>query len=341
VNPFPNKNSEMSANRIRNEENPRLPFIGYRRPGTSLRYNLVLVCNSNMSTADFVKIGHAVRELAPDIAVFVGQPAGLPSYVLPDRPTLIFSPQRLPPGSFPRGKIYCGRPIPKVQQMRTFAGLGMAVPRWAIIKPQIRYTSEVWGPVVVTKPDAITASLSRGVVASRPEDVSYRPPDSFPAGHPGRLGPMLIQQFINTGLHPAQIRVLTLFGQPLYAEEIKSEAPQPMPKVLTPEGLSRWVITPLTVDRVRAFVYDEDVLRLAKRAYVAFPDIPLQACDILREASTGSLYILEINAGGNTWHFSSKWGQFQRVEGRKRDEQFQAFELAAKILIERTRSEAV
>jgi hypothetical protein len=151
---------------------------------------------------------------------------------------------------------------------------------------------------------------------------------------------MIVQQFINTGLCPAQIRVLTLFGEPLYAEEIKSETPQPMPVTLTGETLASWVITPVKVKRVRRFIYDEDVLRLARRAYGAFTDVPLQACDIIREHATGRLFLLEINPGGNTWHFSSKTGQSQRVEGRKRDEQFGAFQVAAKVLIDRTRSEA-
>jgi hypothetical protein len=45
----------------------------------------------------------------------------------------------------------------------------------------------------------------------------------------------------------------------------------------------------------------------------ACPGIPLQACDIVREDSSGRLFILEINAGGKTWDFS-----FRRVEGTSR-----------------------
>jgi hypothetical protein len=224
--------------------------------------------------------------------------------------------------------------------MRMFTRFGLPVPRWAIIKPGDRFATEQWGTVVVVKPSALSGSYSRGVAASRTEDVRYRSPHSYPERHPGRDGPMLIQKLINTGLRPAQIRVLTLFGEPLYAEEIKAEEPQPMPDVLTPENLQRWIITPAMIKRTRSFVYDADVLHLARRAYGAFPNIPVQACDILREEATRRLFLLEINAGGNTWHFSSHWGQQQRIEGRRREDQFDAFKVAAKVLIDRTRNEA-
>jgi hypothetical protein len=151
---------------------------------------------------------------------------------------------------------------------------------------------------------------------------------------------MMAQQFIDTGLQPAQIRVLTLFGVPLYAERISAVKEQPLPAARTKELVSQVKITPVTAERARAFVYDADVLDLARRVAAVFPAVPLQGIDILREAKTGKLFVLEINPGGNTWHFSSKYGRRQRVEGKKRQEQFDAFSIAADVLIERTRAEA-
>jgi hypothetical protein len=306
----------------------------------SPRYNLVLAYGTNLNPMDFERIAEQVRAQAPDIMVYVAPQSGLPSYRVSTRPTLIFCPQELRPEKFPPGKIYCGRRITKTEQMRVLARHGIPVPRWKTIMPGAIYTHAEWGPIVVTKPSSLGASYSRGVAASRPEDVTFQSPASFPKDHPGHYGPMLIQRFINTGLHPAQIRVLTLFGEPLYAEEIRTEEPQPLPEPPTADSVAAWAITPGTVKRVRSFVNDNDVLRLARRAYGAFPDVPLHACDILREEATGRLFILEINSGGNTWHFSSKWGQFQRVEGRRREEQFDAFKVAARVLVERTRNEA-
>jgi hypothetical protein len=47
-----------------------------------------------------------------------------------------------------------------------------------------------------------------------------------------------------------------------------------------------------------------DVMAHTRIAYDAFPGIPLQASDIVRDYSSGRLFILKINAGGNTWDFS-------------------------------------
>ena len=47
-----------------------------------------------------------------------------------------------------------------------------------------------------------------------------------------------------------------------------------------------------------------DILELARRAYLALPEIALQGIDIIREAGSGKLYLLEANPGGNTWIFS-------------------------------------
>jgi hypothetical protein len=308
----------------------------------ALRYNLVLCFHENMNLADFVKIGKYVRALDPEIHVYVvPREEGLRDYRAKARPTLIFCPRSVQRGRFPNGKIYCGQPISKTEQMKIMSRQGLPVPRWQTIVPGAQYKAEEWGPIVVTKPTALgSSSYSRGVAASRPEDLSYVPPGSFPEGHPGRDSPMLIQQFINTGPYPAQIRVLTLFGEPLYAEKIQAEEPHPIPEPATAESVAAWTITPVTVKRVRSFVHDDDVLRLARRAYGAFPDVPLQACDIIREEATKKLFILEINPGGNTWHFSSQFAQSQRIDGRRREEQFDAFRVAARVLAERTRNEA-
>ena len=56
----------------------------------------------------------------------------------------------------------------------------------------------------------------------------------------------------------------------------------------------------------REFTRDTDILDLASWTYSALPEIALQGVDILREASSGKLYVLEANPGGNTWIFSKE-----------------------------------
>jgi len=89
-------------------------------------------------------------------------------------------------------------------------------------------------------------------------------------------------------------------------------------------------------------IQEPDVLRLACRTFSALPEIPLHGVDVIREANSGKLFVLEVNPGGNTWIFS-KDGTARLKKALGVDcltDQFDAFTTAARILIERTRSEA-
>ena len=80
-----------------------------------------------------------------------------------------------------------------------------------------------------------------------------------------------------------------------------------------------------------------------RRTYSALPESALQGVDIIREAKSGKLYVLEANPGGNTWIFSKgdMTARLKAALGVERlTDQFDAFRTAAKVLIERTRAEA-
>jgi D-alanine-D-alanine ligase-like ATP-grasp enzyme len=88
--------------------------------------------------------------------------------------------------------------------------------------------------------------------------------------------------------------------------------------------------------------FDEDVLDLARRTFRAFPEIPVQGMDIIRDVHTGQLYVLEVNPGGATWHLSSSLGKrLQERNGYSYYEQFDALSVVADQLIAVTRREAV
>jgi hypothetical protein len=308
--------------------------------------NLILVYHKDcVDPADFKEIARIVQEKAPDIRVFIVEDASmaLPLVVASaSRPTLVFSPLVLQNFIPSRGRIFCGRRLPKVLQMQLIRRVGIPVPDWALIQPESRFRAAEWGEVVVVKPTGrMLASYARGIELQLTENVRFQPPESYPEAHPGRYGPMFVQRFIDTGPYPSKIRVLTLFGTPLYAEEIRSEDAQIVPNPPTAEGLKNVQITVVNGPRTRRFVFDRDVLELARNVYRAAPFIPLQGCDFIREAGSGKLYALEFNPGGNTWHFSSKWGGHHRIEGKKRQEQFNAFEVAADVLIAQTRASAL
>src|SRR5581483_4359010 len=88
---------------------------------------------------------------------------------------------------------------------------------------------------------------------------------------------------------------------------------------------------------------EDDVLALARRTFDAISEVALHGCDVIREAATGRLYVLEINPGGNTWSFSSQWAALLRSELNLSDlsTQFDAWKLCARLLVERTRREAI
>ena len=309
-------------------------------------YNLILVYQKGcVDPADFEEIAQIIRGQAPDIEVFIVEDASLalPTVIkAASRPTLIFSPLHLRNFIPARGRISCGRRMPKLAQMQLMRRVGIPVPDWELILPESRLQARDWGELVVVKPTgSLLASYARGVELRLTESVEFRPLDSYPEDHPGRYGPMFVQRFIDTGPYPAKIRVLTLFGTPVYAEEIQSEEAQIIPNPPTAEALQNVQITVVTGPRTRRFVYDQDVLDLARKLYSAAPFIPLQGCDFIREVGTAKLYALEFNPGGNTWHFSSKAGGHHRIEGKRRQEQFDAFNLAADVLIAQTRKSAL
>jgi len=311
----------------------------------SLR-NLLLVYRKNcVDPADFEEIAEHIRARAPDIQVFIVEDASmaLPTAVkAAANPTLVFSPLVLKNFIPLRGRIYCGRRMPKILQMQLMRRAGMPVPNWAPILPESQFKAADWGELVVVKPSAaILASYGRGVELQFTEEVRFRPADSYPKDHPGRYGIMFIQRFVNTGPYLTKIRVLTLFGTPLYAEEPRAEQAQTIPDPLTAEAVQQFRVAVASVPRTRRFVFEADVLDLARQLYRAAPFVPLQACDFIREAGTRKLYALEFNPGGNTWHFSSQLAGHHRIGGQKRQEQFDAFSLAADVLIAQTRANAI
>jgi len=202
----------------------------------------------------------------------------------------------------------------------------------------------MFGALVVVKPGFSEASHGHNITLMRREAVRFKPREAYPGDHPGRYGPMFAQRFVDTGPFVNHHRVLTLFGEPLLA--FKTTATAARPSLDAPDD----VLATIAVKArrrdgpiAREPTGDADILALARRTYAALPEIALQGIDIIREAGSGKLFVLEANPGGNTWIFS-KGAMTERLKkalGVERlTDQFDAFTTAAKVLIERTRREA-
>jgi hypothetical protein len=312
-------------------------------------HNLVLAYRPGwQSLSDLGEIARHVADIEPAIEVFI-LPATLPNSVSRKRiamlPTLVVSAGPLAGFSPPRGVIYQGRPVAKMQQLKRLVDVGVRVPRTAVLGPNTQLDPAVWGPFVVVKPaDLATASYGVGIKLQRTARVRYQPPAEFSAGSPQRRAPMLVQQFINTGDHVEVYRVLTLFGEPLYCQRMVSRQPR-VNLDADDATIETAVIASQAFDEIETFVSPSDVLDVARAAHAALPDVPLKGCDIMRDARTGQLYVLELNPGGNTWHFSSSFlAEIRRANGpafeEERRRQFDAMRTAARVLVAKTLAEA-
>ena len=84
-----------------------------------------------------------------------------------------------------------------------------------------------------------------------------------------------------------------------------------------------------------------EIISLAEKAHSAFPRIPLLGVDILEEKPSGRLIVIEVNAVGLVWHFSTPKGlKIQKYAGFKLEEQFDGMRKAARILAQQARLHA-
>jgi hypothetical protein len=218
---------------------------------------------------------------------------------------------------------------------------GVPVPLSAQLIFGKKLDKRIWGRLVVLKPTTPGFMSHGAVFLMRTEKVAELAPAVFPLGHPVRKLPILVQRFVDTGEVASYYRVLTLFGKPLYCR--KGYAAKARPPLDAPdEVLLKGQIATNAEFGKHQPAYDPDVLELARRAYMAMPAIPLQGVDIIREAASGRLFVLEINSGGNTWHFSSRYIEQIPTASPREDRiaQFGAWDIAARVLIEKTRLEA-
>ena len=323
----------------------------YARSGRQPERHLVIVHQPGwQAIEDWYGIAATIRKIDPGIATFVVSAAVADEVAVRQAallPTLVFSPGPLGHFAPTRGKIYQGGTMGKFEQLRRLAEAGVRVPRSTVLRPDLKLDPAEWGEFVVVKPTDIgTSSQGKGFTLMRTERVRYIPPEQYPEGHPGRFGPMVVQYFVNTGPKINAYRVLTLFGQALYS--VITRGLEDRPELSADDAvIESTIVATETLGPERwkkAWVYEADVIALAAAAYRAIPEAPLQGCDIIRDAATGTLYVLELNPGGNTWHFSSA----RSAEGRAKAPEFEqfrrtqldAFGTAAHVLADRARQEA-
>ena len=78
------------------------------------------------------------------------------------------------------------------------------------------------------------------------------------------------------------------------------------------------------------------MIALAERVHEVFPNQPLLGSDIVRDADSGKLYVLEASPRGDAWYMSSDTGyEIQSANNIDLTKQFGALEIATDVLIEK------
>ena len=291
--------------------------------------------------ADFRDIALRMAKAAPDVRVQVFHPAKYSEvpYDTWKIPTLLINLMLSQPLVLPRGAQLLSRQLSKLQQDEMFRLGGINAPKIARYEIGMSLEPEVWGEFVLMKPMPLhMTSKGKSIQVFRTSRLAAMSAGDFPPAHLVHTTPMLIQTFIDSGPFPQKYRALTLCGEVLYIAEDTCGTRRP--DFSAPD------------EKIEAGIYHAngasidygdypDIHEFARRMAAAFPSIPLLGCDIIRDAQSGELHALEVNAGGNVWHFSSKMmaeGRARKPEALKKvHAQYGAFDVAAKALIRATR----
>jgi hypothetical protein len=306
--------------------------------------NLVLVTHPRKQDwRDFEAIGREVARLAPDIFVYIVSPLDTPDSVDDwKRRSLTVSFGAL--GAFEprRGRIFQSAFIPKHEEYRLFTAGGVPMPFTSVFRSDQPFEFSRHKLLVVAKPTKMgTMSHGDKVFLMRRERVQRVVPARFSPELTADQAPVIVQDFIHPGPKARVFRVLLLFGEPLFCYRVTAGETPPLDAADSELESAR--VASNVPGRTIDITADEEVIAFAKRASRAMWWIPLQGMDIIRETGTGALYVLESNPGGNTWAFSSQVGAETRALTGGADplkRQFGAWSIAAKALVEATRSYA-
>jgi hypothetical protein len=300
--------------------------------------NLALILKrGSTGIEDLTKISGYLRAEHDDIhpVILRDRRHPLRRVLLARRPTLIFSPAPFRHFRPLRGTVVQGRGQPKSWQCRALERCGLPLPRWVLESRASAQELERFGAYVVVKPNR----GSRGAEVRIKRRSRLQPA----RGAVDESSDRILQEFVYTGRWPVSYRVTTLFGEVVWS--LRIEAGRGRAPLEGPEGFrnARQGVSIVSSGRgCTMHLNDErDVIELGERAHAAFPDSPVLGVDIVRDAASRRLYILEVNPTGRVWTFSTKTGKALQAQfGFRLEEQFDGLRKAAGILAREARRRA-
>jgi len=308
-------------------------------------HHLILVHQpSKQAYSDYESIAARISEQVADIRVFIVDTKKLDWELRKDAagaPTLTVSPMPMKKFAPERGRIHQGFDFPKSEQYERLAARGVPVPNWQPIETGTSLDPNDWGAYVVIKPDLSRKGAE--IKIKRTGRVRYKPPQAYDSDHPARHAALLAQRFIYTGRWPNNYRVVTLYGRALmswHCEAMHNYRPLESRYAFRggAEGGGITIVSNKMGSRYRLSA-ENDVIALAERAHSAFSEQPLLGTDIVRDVETGELCVLETNPRGDAWLMSSDTGNSIQADNQiDFSHQFNALDIAADVLIDRTRA---
>jgi hypothetical protein len=200
---------------------------------------------------------------------------------------------------------WSGRVMPKSEELAGLERAGVAVPRWRVLQQGETVGEEEFGRYVVVKPDQ--GLRGAGVRVQKATSVTGDP--IYVETIKTSSAP-LVQEFIYTGPRPVSYRVGVMFGKAVYRWRIEGREVEG--RALPADGDFRASSGMPVVSSGKGCEFsdpfDAEVTAFAEKASRAFPGVPLMGIDVVRRATDGKLFVLELNASGYCFHLTSPTG---------------------------------
>jgi hypothetical protein len=302
---------------------------------------LIVQTASEQNPSDWIAVKQRIERNAPDIEVGIAQNGHRNSVTTRwqvRRPSLVFSPVRLIDFVPRGGAVYCGHILGKDEQLRRLSSIEVLTPKTATLTPLSSFNPKEWGDYVIVKPNNLNSGA--GVKLVRTVDLSARYEELTAVAN----DQFLVEPYTDHSDdgYPTEYRVLSMFGRALYCARNRwGEKRRPLAEIAS-DPLGVIASNNKTMGgRIRSICNDPEIISLGERAHQAFPECPVIGVDIIRERQSGRLYVLEVNPHGAVWHLSSTLAGHMDLEHvRELYTQFNALDLAADLLIQKTRSDA-
>jgi len=271
--------------------------------------NSLLLVVRNESLDDFRKIARRIRKIDPSIDVLIFgneiNPYQIPDHFL-KQPLLTIYLVNPPPEDFkPQAGLLAVKSIGKIKEYEHFKAhnipcLPIEEFKWGMVLDE-----SIYGDWVVLKPQHIQ---------STGQDINMVPTamipkitlDDFPDNHLIRQDSYFVQKFVRTGARPTHYRANIFLDTVVYSRSNTHRLNYPEYQSDLKILLSQTVASNDHHNREAKLEIDNEMNVFALNVAKTFPSNPFFGVDMIRDDETKEIYVLEVNLGGNIWHFSSE-----------------------------------